>query len=209
MIFAITLLVHLASIATLYPAVASETSSMLDVIVVIQFPLMACAAIAHTFWKEEDEKVRSRLARLSLTFGITYICILLLATLGVSIGPADPFGAPEVASAQMRLAWFVGFSLIASLGSRFFILVSVLGICEAISGPIRRAPSMWLGVGVVGGVGMGVGAVAVLHSQMVVNFAAGVQDKMETNPAPYIIGFIMVPMLLAGIARIVRPRRTK
>jgi hypothetical protein len=204
MLFLIALLIHLASIALLFPELAEKSAPALDAIVVLQFPLMALAAVAHTIWDDEDELLRSRLARGSLTFGITFVCLLIFATVGISVGPADPFGAPESASLGMRAGWFVGFSLIASLGSRFFIATSVLEITEVLAGPMRRAPAVWLGVALGLGSALGGAAVVLMHSETVTGFAIDAQSKMDANPAPYIIGFLVVPMLLGGIAKALR-----
>jgi hypothetical protein len=207
MLFLLALLIHLASIALLFPEIAAKTASGLDAVVVLQFPLMALAAVAHTIWDDEDEVLRSRLARGSLTFGITFVCLLIFATVGISVGPADPFGAPESASLGVRAGWFVGFSLIASLGSRFFIAKPILDIAEALTAPMRRAPAVWLGIAIALGSALGGGAVVLMHSDTVTGFAIDAQAKMDANPAPYVIGFLVVPMLLGGIAKALRSKK--
>lgn len=209
MVFLAALLFHLASIATLFPELAAKTADLTELLVVIQFPLMALAAAAHSIWDDEGEVLRSRLARLSLSFGITYVCILMLAVFDVAVGPADPFGAPESASLATRAGWFIGFSLIASLGSRFFVATSVLDITKALAEPMRRSPAVWYGLVVVVGFAMGGGAVALLDSETVHRFAAESQAKLDANPAPYVIAFMAIPILLSAVARSLRGSRKR
>lgn len=206
MLFLVSLLIHIGAIASLFPEVAQQTTSLVDVIVVLQFPLMALATTALTIWDDEDEVLRSRIARHSLTFGITYLCILIIATFGIAVGPADPFGAPETASLGMRVGWFVGFSLIASLGARFFIAKSVLGIAEFFAEAMKRTPALWYGIALVLGSAAGGGVVALMHSDFVMNLADKAHGEMDQNPAPYVIGFLVVPVLLGGLARALRAK---
>lgn len=208
MLFLVALLIHLGAIASLFPEVAQQTTSLVDVIVLVQFPLMALATTALTIWDDEDEVLRSKIARHSLTFGISYVCILIIATFGIAVGPADPFGAPESASFGMKVGWFVGFSLIVSLGSRFFIVKSVLGIAQFFGDPMKRTPALWYGIALVVGSAAGGGLVALMHSDFVVNLAAKAQGEMDQNPAPYVIGFLVVPVLLGGLARVLRKSKS-
>ena len=204
MLFLVPLLIHVGAIVCLFPEVALRTASLLDVIVIIQFPLMALATTALTVWDDEDDQFRSKMARHSLTFGITFVCILIFAIFGIAIGPADPFGAPEAASMNMRIGWFAGFSLIASFGSRFFIAKSILEISEYFREPMKRSPALWYGLALGVGSAAGGALVALIHSDFVLNLAAKAQGEMDKNPAPYIIGFLVVPLLLSGLARVVR-----
>ena len=54
--FFVTMLIHLAAIATLFPELAVKTTDLVDVVVIIQFPNMALAAAAHSAWADELEK---------------------------------------------------------------------------------------------------------------------------------------------------------
>jgi hypothetical protein len=206
MLFLVALLVHLGAIASLFPEVAQETMSLVDVIVIVQFPLMALATTALTIWDDEDDVLRSQMARHSLTFGITYICILIFATFGIAVGPADPFGAPASASMGMKVGWFVAFSIIASFGSRFFIAKSILEIAKSFGEAMKRAPALWYGLALAVGSAAGGGLVALMHSDFVVSLAAKAQGEMDQNPAPYVIAFLVVPLLLSGLARALRAR---
>ena len=97
--------------------------------------------------------------------------------------------------------------MIASLGSRFFIATSVLEIAEALAAPMRRARAVWYGIAIALGSALGGGAVALMHSETVTGLAIDAQSEMDANPAPYVIGFLVVPMLLGGIARMLRSKK--
>jgi hypothetical protein len=207
MFFLLGMLLHMAAIASLFPEVAAKTTALADLVVVSQFVLMALALVAHQVWNDEDDVLRSRLARASLTLGITYVCLLIFVTFGISVGPADPFGAPASATLAVRAGWFIGFSLIASLGSRFFIAKPLLEIASVLGGAMRSAPARWYGLGLGLGLGFGGAVVALMHSELVLHTAAEAQATMDKNPAPYVIGFLVLPMLLGGIARALRGSR--
>ncbi len=202
--FLLAILFQLATIASLFPDIAVQTAWAANGAVFAQFPLMALASVAIALWSDDEDNSRTKLARFSLTLGITFLCLLIFSTFGISVGPANPFAAPTAASLQTRIAWFVGFTAIASIGFRFFIASSIIDIAGALARPVRRSPATWFGAMSVLGAGFGLGAIALLHSDMVATFAVDAQSQMDANPAPYLIGFLIGPLLLGAIARMVR-----
>lgn len=205
--FLLTILLQLCTIASLFPDIAPHVPWASDPAVLVQFPLMGLACVAIALWSEAEESLGAKLARLSLTLGITFSCLLLFSTFGLSIGPANPFAAPASASLQTRALWFVGFTAIASIGFRFFIASSIIDISVAIAAPLKRSPILAFALATVLGAALGAGAIALLHSEMVTSFASKAQSEIDANPAPYLIGFLIGPLLLGAIARGLKKRK--
>ncbi len=78
--------------------------------------------------------------RWSLALAITYIGLFVLQTWSIEIGAVNPT-PPEIWPDAQRLAWFVGFAVIASFPAYLLATKAMLPVLRVLVWPLRRLPT--------------------------------------------------------------------
>ena len=204
------ILVHLASIASLYPSLALQISQETHLWIFAGiFPLMAITSLVHSHLRNKESSA-ANLATYVAGLGVTHFGIFLLARFDLSFGVVDPFGAREQAEFLERVGWYVGFSAIFLVGNTFLVARPISTLTDALLRPLRAAPMMmqFVVILILGAV-LGMLAMQVVGSEQASELAARFNTQLDENPTPIILGAIAIPAVLQMVGRAFSSRRKR
>lgn len=133
----VALIAHLGLIAAMAPGVELPPDA-LPWLTAAQFPLMGVTAAVHGVAADRELDRLQGWCTGSFGLGVTCAVMVLLIRYDVSVGPADPYGAPPDSSPEVALAWYAGFSAIAAVGHTMFIGKPILKVADRMLAPLRR-----------------------------------------------------------------------
>jgi hypothetical protein len=169
-LFWFTTLAHAASVVTRFDRIDAALSiPVRSAILFAQFPLLLIGGFfeARAFAAQGDGlkdfpmwmRIKSWPIRTSFTFACIYLCLTVLMTWGVHVGPIDP-SPPETWPAWERAGWFAMFTF--GMFFVFFLAASswLIPSLRTLTSPLRRLPAaVAIPVLSAAGVALGYGAV--------------------------------------------------
>jgi len=207
--FVLTALVHAASVATRFDALAAQIPADLQsAILFAQLPLLLVEGYFEGMLEYGPGvgpvwmRIKSRPVKLSFTFAFIYLVTVVFQTWGISLGPLDPTPPKEWPEMQ-RAAWFAMFT-----GGMFFpnylaATSSIIPALRALTSPLRKLPSVVaVALASVAGVAAGYGAVVALASAKLgagIGKATDFWQTLQNDPAialPIALGMAWAPILV-------------
>ena len=200
----VALAIHLAAIAALAPGVGLEADQLVW-LTAAQFPLMALSASVHGVAKRSERERLERIAFIAFGIGVTVPVLVMFVRYGIKIGPADPYGAPETASSSTAVLWYLGFVAIASVGNTMFIARPIIHIAGVMLASFRRIAARFAFAVIIGAV-FGAAFGWFLGSDIGAELMGSVREVSESNPAPIVVGGVVIAAILGMTKHAVVPR---
>lgn len=217
--FVLAALFHLACIATRFDGVAGHLPPGVAAgLLLATFPLLLVEGYFESrldyggtleslpLWMQIDSKP----VKAAFTFAFTYLTIVLLQTFDISIGPVDPT-PPESFPPATRAMWFAGFSVGMCFPNYLATTSLLVPPLRALGRVVQKLPGVVAVVLLAAlGVGVGYGALFLLHSQTVSEEVAATQSAWESftsNPAiaiAVVFAGLLVPALFGLVLEKVR-----
>lgn len=212
--FLLTALFHAACVATRFEEVAAVLpAGVAGGLLIATFPLLFIEGYFESridYGNRLDSlplwmRIDSRPVKMSFTFAFTYLAIVVLQTWDISIGPIDPTPPPEWPVAR-RAQWF-GTMTLAMFFPNYLAATSTLVPGLRFVGKLFHELPPYVGVGVLGtvGVGVGYGVGILLQNAAATSTVTAVQDtwtSITDEPAVAIglaFGGVLVPMIFGVI----------
>ncbi|MCB9703670.1 MAG: hypothetical protein H6711_17375 [Myxococcales bacterium] len=166
--FAFAALLHLAGVVSRFDRIYAELPEVVHAgLLASQLPLLLVEGyvLDRALGSGKDSfPVWMRLprgpVRWALALATTYIGLFALANLQIEIGVFDPT-PPEAWPEGQRLAWFLGFAVVASFPAYLLATSSVLPALRVLVWPLRRVtPILAILLAIAGGAGLALALLA-------------------------------------------------
>ncbi len=218
-LFVLTALIHGAAVISRFDLVYAEIPELVHAAVLCaQLPLLLVTGYYESRLDHGPSmpglpvwmQIQSRPVKWSLTLGFTYLAIVALQTLEVSLGPIDPTPPLEFPPAQ-RLLWFLGFSFGMFFANYMLTAATLVPALRLLCKPLRRLPApVALVILALLGLLLGLAALAAIDQRQgpqvaqLQGYYAALQREPGTALALAAAG-VLGPSALAALAGRLRP----
>ncbi len=210
--FAFTALLHLAGVLSRFDRIyevvpdyvhASLLCGQLPLLLVEGYFLDRCLRSGRSGFPAWME-LPSGPVRWSLALAVTYIGLFVLQTWSIELGVVDPT-PPEVWPDAQRLAWFVGFAVVASFPAYLFATKAMLPVLRVLVWPLRRLPvGLALLLAAAAGGGLSLLALSLVDADKNEAFQeiASLVEALRGHPLEGLLMTLGGPLLSGGVGAV-------